>query len=67
MIEISHETRDTLKKMGATPRGISYDSILNMIIRENKKIREKYKKCKDKNEDLQDSVIKIATNIGDKK
>lgn len=61
VIAISHETRDTLKKMGATPNGISYDSILNTIILDNETVINKYRNCKNKNEKLQDAVIKLAT------
>ena len=65
VIEISHETRDLLRKKGYTPRGISYDSIINTMISENCKLKNQNEKVENQNDKLQDAFVKIANNFGD--
>lgn len=65
VIEISHETRDILREKGYTPRGISYDSIINTMISENNKLKDKNKKVENQNDKLQDAFVKLANKFGD--
>lgn len=63
VIEIAEDTRTRLKEKGAIPRGISYDHIINGMIVENEKVIQKIEKVEKQNDNLQDAVIKIASNL----